>query len=925
MSYPSFSNQTLDPFSIDNVTFLLSAKGFLGVKNKTEAIIIQNTSYMLASPKDQKRAPIREFLTLAGILFMLVGGSIFIFIQQNQGKYVPQTLYVQFDDILRPELGPYSGVYTVRTISGKLGHKRIEYHGEKGSGFAYCLETQTWVFSMDNQNPCGNIIATSSRTKAFDITETGEDVWYASTLDGRLFPMNPFYLDIGCLTDSACGGEGHGKCVNQDCVCNPGYYGRRCDYAEESTCAHIEAPGEEEGEEVLVGDRVYPTKYDILLDSSGVPVAVDGHSVFFSEHGQITDVVVYTGVRWMIVASDDGMVGYNGTTSVDIAKFFQDPHYHPNTHLKNIAFASYPIAFNSPGDGATPASLEWYRTSGDELEDLSLLAEIEAIFICGSCNNETNPCKHEGVCMDEGVCKCKHGTTGALCEEIPTGDALCDTFFNKESFQYDDGDCCQHTCGSEDGSCGIGSVDGVSGGFAIGFPQCLVKKSCEIDATSCWIPRAENVQMLSDAEMPELTLSANAHTLVVAEPGLDTVRVFDQIDHQWVQRGNTLEFLSKGEYARVTGFWSPHAPIISRALGLLPAVLAISVDTDVSSSIQVLESVPGDSVAWKVLAELEDICISTRCLSSIDVGKSGPLVTIAFSSSLGVLVFNKGEDDNEFIGIGSVAASVYDLSVDGLSLATLSSDSTTIEIRSTENFFNSTRTIDLGSKLKNVFGISVGGKEMTVLGNDESGVTMALLFQNDILVSEEAMPIANPATAQLSPDGQTVVADAGPDLVVQSELNAITKQWSHTHLTISGGATFSAARRSIVTTEGSEVRTLSTMPRCAEGFVYFRMSLHLDEIPSSISWSLHPKNAQESPLMECSNCYSDDVEYIRVNLIEEGCIPDSMSQCLQFRIESNLVEGSIRHGIRFAAFVDDASFVSYKGDLSQPVVEETGC
>ena len=48
-----------------------------------------------------------------------------------------------------------------------------------------------------------------------------------------------------------------------------------------------------------------------------------------------------------------------------------------------------------------------------EVEDKTPLSN-PVRFLCTVCNNESNKCLYEGVCLD-GSCDCQHGTLGTLC------------------------------------------------------------------------------------------------------------------------------------------------------------------------------------------------------------------------------------------------------------------------------------------------------------------------------------------------------------------------------------------------------------------------------------------------------------------------------------------------------------------------------
>ena len=44
--------------------------------------------------------------------------------------------------------------------------------------------------------------------------------------------------------------------------------------------------------------------------------------------------------------------------------------------------------------------------------------------------------------MEDGTCDCVNGGSGALCAQVPAGDAVCQPYFNTQEYAWDGGDCC---------------------------------------------------------------------------------------------------------------------------------------------------------------------------------------------------------------------------------------------------------------------------------------------------------------------------------------------------------------------------------------------------------------------------------------------------------------------------------------------------
>lgn len=188
---------------------------------------------------------------------------------------------------------------------------------------------------------------------------------------------------------------------------------------------------------------------------------------------------------------------------------------------------------------------------------------------------------------------------------------------------------------SEENKCGVRSVDGKLESVNIGFPSCNdPAQLCQ--GEGCWLTSSRPIPLLAQKTQDGLTslvtMSANGHILIIAEPALDAVRVFDQIDSRWAQRGPLLEGDRDSGFGRIVALTSAPGSVESRRFGKVPIALGILYNYERSPYIRVVRWLPND-IDWRVL-DTVDICSFTKdkkeCeICSMDIGMDHDGVTLA--------------------------------------------------------------------------------------------------------------------------------------------------------------------------------------------------------------------------------------------------------------------------------------------------------
>jgi hypothetical protein len=379
---------------------------------------------------------------LSLIFLSFFGGWLGIVAKQNKGDYLPQMVFVQFDDEFSPAIGSFSGIYDIGKAGDIFSVSRVEYVERRSSKawLRYCGEDAGfWTLSKERDDPC-NWLARSSESTSFDILDTLSSKWFAKdTNGGREVPMQHFELSAyGGGDQNECGG--HGSFGNEKCECYGGWFGLKCEFLE--PCKSLAVDIRREG---FLSSREWSRSYDIFRTKSDDLVEVYDRPVYFNEkiNPGGFEIIMFAGRRWVLFEPDEN-------TRAGLEAYLGD--FHAYFSPFNASFISAPMDVGTPTDALTPVGLEWFLTSQrnrassqDGIQSVDSTRVSDAILLCGVCNNETNVCQNNGKCEND-ICICDIGSTGRLCENPPIGNGRCDSFFNYPEFNFDGGDCCEATC-----------------------------------------------------------------------------------------------------------------------------------------------------------------------------------------------------------------------------------------------------------------------------------------------------------------------------------------------------------------------------------------------------------------------------------------------------------------------------------------------
>jgi len=525
---------------LDDMVFGLASEGFLGRTLKKETKSLSRNTYFVSHECANSKSANRVIIAYYIVLFVsfFVGWGI-IYWEQWKGKYLCQQIFSQFGDDILPMLGTFTGLFYKHKekFGGRASYRGTDVSDqEKGPLLAYCEKDTRWTLSLTEDgveakkwDPC-NWQAASSESESFDLLTTTSSPWVIKTPTNRVAPLtHHFLMCYECSQeDDFCGDQGKcskaGKKFDQ-CLCNNGYYGLRCEYSEPCQILHQDGfPKEGGGQFASTYYRLGGAKaYDRPIYTS-----IGGNESLSDR----TDFIVFNGERWIMSYKYLFPDLKNFTDKEKLAQFFSSK-FHGNFTKYTAMYESEPVYIDQVLDAdvkASPLSTKWRPSTGLKRDF------VDAESFCVECNNKTSRCLRGVTCLSNGTCDCPPGYSGLRCEIPPKSlsDGYCDPQYNSEQFKFDGGDCCDNKCRS--------TSENICGKKEQGYIDIGYNTSCARGVDQ-WDLSADPVYGVSSTSRSGhvVALSGNGTVLAVADPGLSIIRLFDKDGADWKQRGQNIQ------------------------------------------------------------------------------------------------------------------------------------------------------------------------------------------------------------------------------------------------------------------------------------------------------------------------------------------------------------------------------------------------
>lgn len=403
---------------IDNIGFKMAKYGFVSnyIQDETKRVM------ELQLPARKNTNVVRRALFLIIVCALMIGYGCVV-TSQRSGKFLSQSLRVQFGDDYAPFLPLFSGVY-LQTKDDVVDGRVVYLEREGGLGmFMYCEKERAWIFNIGSLDSCDWLVK-SPETHSFDNTSTPPSEWVVKThaLSGepsKAMPIPIFFLSSNdCSRDSTLCVSG--TCQDNQCVCDKGRFGIRCEF--NYPCPHLQIDFRTPPFPMDFGQLA--SQYDLLLNAQNRPVQVYDKPVYVFEHldAGFFDVILFQGRRWVLTNTDLLNVTTPGKrkSSMELAEYLSEEYV--GTYTRTVSyFISDAMDIETSSDSYTPVGLRWYRikTNLDEAIDFNEIdttQPLETAMLCAVCDDFENRCFASHTCSLPGICECSGDLSGALCE-----------------------------------------------------------------------------------------------------------------------------------------------------------------------------------------------------------------------------------------------------------------------------------------------------------------------------------------------------------------------------------------------------------------------------------------------------------------------------------------------------------------------------
>ncbi|CAJ1943607.1 unnamed protein product [Cylindrotheca closterium] len=390
-----------------------------------------------------------------GVLGLLLGLFFYAIIWQNTGRLAAQVIKLEVAEGAIPFAALFNGCYGADRKGPKydrrLPYRQIGFE-ETGGNFGFCSDIggeQAWTFSIgSSSDPCHDWQGRTSPTTTYDILELADNTQWFS-IDG---------ISLGSLQIS--------RVLNPTSECERFIIDNSAEICEQLTVegsidANQEVPRSTFFSKAMVNSKEATAfTYEALAH----PIYVGASST-----PQSFDLIFFTGQSWVLT---DKLKSKASGNDLSMQEYMDnDPEFLSILNATISVGGNVSLVTGSTigtPNSHTPLGLRWFRMREQDprvpynYPTADSSRPVEMVVECATCNNSTNPCGYGGVCRANQTCDCINGGYGALCHQLPLGDAFCNPYFNTEYYDYDGGDCCGGSCRGP--QCGLGGLS-----FAFGL------------------------------------------------------------------------------------------------------------------------------------------------------------------------------------------------------------------------------------------------------------------------------------------------------------------------------------------------------------------------------------------------------------------------------------------------------------------------
>mmetsp|Transcript_3114 Transcript_3114/g.8132 ORF Transcript_3114/g.8132 Transcript_3114/m.8132 type:complete len:620 (-) Transcript_3114:2263-4122(-) len=232
--------------TVDNVAFHLALHGYL-----TESIeeVAHRTTKVTLPKYARGWWGVMDSVAFVAIFVGVTIVWIIVTVRQIKGEYLCQSLGAEFGPDLFQNAEAFNGAYykvggfTIALRAVYTQKREASASGSLKGVFAFCEKRDYWTYTLwdaaedittlTEDKVCHYALRSPKVTGNFDITEIPPSDWFYRDRRkaGNDEPAEGYNLFCtSCEDADDCSGKERGTCGNFQCVCNPNFYGMKCEY-----------------------------------------------------------------------------------------------------------------------------------------------------------------------------------------------------------------------------------------------------------------------------------------------------------------------------------------------------------------------------------------------------------------------------------------------------------------------------------------------------------------------------------------------------------------------------------------------------------------------------------------------------------------------------------------------------------------------
>ncbi len=623
---------------LDNIAFVIAEMKFLGISIERDCKKLKKRRNDSIRSRKVFCINTRFTILMVIIVTLLVIWGVTIVAPIMNYKFLCQKIYIQLKDDIIKDFSYHSGHYILQKRPFGLT-STVTYFEDANTAtpmiLRYCENQRAWVFTLptpyEQKYECQQQFFKAISMKVldeetFNVFEVPVGSWFYKDNDGQTIRSSLFRM---------CNDE------NNPNIKMPN--SSRCDTIQFDDNKKPRTHGD------AFLYRKFSSSFSALTNSTNHKVEVNGRPVYVNQTQDLFDIVFYLGRRWAITSSKF-LYGYtdnernSGTKqglseadSRDALSNYLETKFHGRWSNYSIDLFSQAVLANTPKDRLTPIELKWYpvfnKKSSNRTADQRTYVDKE--FICSLCN-KFNPCYYDNVCIEStSTCDCKNGTSGTLCENLPLSNGFCNLKFNNLEYDYDGGDCCEHTCkSSREHECGYDET----GDFFLGFEVCKNKKPWLFDWSSWEVTYPLSFQREA---IKNVGLSSSGQLVGVSFKDSNSVRIYDLVASNLIMRGSSIRYNTETLSETFgTGIQiSTQRKMIRNKRSFLPVSVLIRSDHEIYNS-----EWDDYSILWKTNA-IDLNTTKTDKIRSFQLHTDGNIFCVNYEKSKSLVYTRQSRDD----------------------------------------------------------------------------------------------------------------------------------------------------------------------------------------------------------------------------------------------------------------------------------------